>query len=131
MMRGLQIVVAGFFLLAALAACALWVRSYNRTDEGPFLNFGPWYLGGGSSVGRVGTGVMTRPAPSTWRHAQIPDAAAERKRLDTAFSTWLGFGATGSTGRYVVMVPDWFVVLVCATLAAAARWSLTFRFSLR
>jgi hypothetical protein len=131
MMRGLQIAVARIILFSALAAGALWMRSYYWTDEGPFLNLGPWSLGGGSSVGRMAAGVMNGRGPSTWRHAQIADSAVERKQIDARFSAWLGFGVAASGGWYVVMWPDWFVVVTCVALAAAARRRMTFRFSLR
>jgi hypothetical protein len=131
MKRGVQTVVTSIFLLAALATGALWVRSYRWSDEGLFVTIGPWSLGGASSVGRLVTGVVGAPVPPTWHHTRIVDSAAERKRLDALYSPWQGFGATASNGVYGVMWPDWFVVLVCVALAAAARGQWTYRFSLR
>jgi hypothetical protein len=131
MKRGVQIFVASIFLLAALAVSALWVRSYWWTDDGTIATFGSWSLGGGSSVGRLGASAANGPGPATWNHTRIVDSAAERKQLDGEFSPWLGFGVATRGGSFAVMWPDWFVVLVCVALAAAARWRLTFRFSLR
>jgi hypothetical protein len=131
MMRGLQIAVAWIFLLLALATSALWVRSYYWTDEGRFFTIVPWSLAGGSSVGRLVTGVIDAPVPATWRHNRISASAAERKDLDTRFASRLGFGVVASGGVYAVMWPNWFVALVSVALAAAARGQWTYRFSLR
>jgi hypothetical protein len=131
MKRGVQTFVASIFLLAALAVSALWVRSYRWTDDGPIAKFGSWSWEGGSSVGQLAAGVEIGTSLAQWHHAPVQDVAAEQQRIATVFSGRLGFGTRATGGRYAVMCPDWFVVLVCLGLAAAARWRLTFRFSLR
>jgi hypothetical protein len=130
-MRGLQTAVTSIFLLLALAASALWVRSCWWRDERPIANFGSWSLGGGSSAGRLLTGVKIGSEPLHWGHFPIADVAAEQRRIADAFPGRLGFATRVSNGFYAVLCPDWFVVLVCVALAAAARQRLTFRFSLR
>jgi hypothetical protein len=136
MLRHLLNVASIVCLVLCVALMGMWVRSYYWTDEVYFTPPGATTVGGGSIVGRITMGALTRKGTGLeerfyFRHVPIADWRSEGGRLDKEFSSVAGFGFLRETGACVIAVPYWFAVIFVGAFSFAPWSRVKYRFSLR
>jgi hypothetical protein len=131
-----RIAASLFFAILAVAALALWVRSYSWADEFSCSCSRLFEIGGASVAGRVGGGLQwdsNIQQFKSWRiaHTAIQDWKAARDDAESDLSGFGGFGVVSHGGGFAIVVPHWFPLLVTLAFAVAAWRPRIYRFSLR
>ena len=130
--RKLRIAFSATCLLACVLLVVLWVRSYWWVDGVSMPLTSKYYLGTASSPGCIGFAFHPMGQLSSdqvWHFRSAPTErwleAVRQQRFPNISRVW----GTFDFQRYSYVAPDWFILIVLTTLAAAP-W-LRWRFRLR
>jgi hypothetical protein len=124
--RRTRIAASVFFAVLTVALCALWVRSYSRSDScrvfsvGVISNLGQLFFWNAANQTEIPNGLMSGLSDQGY-------IGRLQFLMDLQMS--IGFGIADDGKETIAVFPFWFFVLL-AGAASAIPW-FAFRFSVR